>query len=496
MSPDRFDVDGIAQHSMIITTKWGRLLNWETGQKRHDTILGRYENKIAVHSFLNTRDSAWKILDTIPEQAVDVRAFEAQLARMFPKPPSLTRFIALFLSLNLLQGKNRNHTPTLEEENKAQLSEASLKPITLRLTNALRDEESYRKILACPESESQAILDTLQTGVNRLEEFPVAGGTFADIYRGEFERRDVCLKVIRSNQQTVYSRISKIIAREAIFWGQFSHPNLVPFYGLFRNGPELSLVSPWATNGDLAEYLRSNAKVERVLLCSDISEGLNYLHQNEMIHGDLKAANVLIDQSGRACIADFGLSSINDPDILHWASVSKPNGGAGGTTRWQAPELFGIDEAGNVADTTPPNTQASDIYAWACVCLEIFTGNAPFPGLQDTVVIQRVTVQKQKPFIPESAKATFGLSDDMRCLMNDCWAYDPLERPKTANLLSRLAPLKPKDTRPRISFKAGPAMRKDGLFNADVPLTMERLEMILARSPPPRSANEPLLTKP
>ena len=71
-----------------------------------------------------------------------------------------------------------------------------------------------------------------------------------------------------------------------------------------------------------------------------------------------------MDPSGRACIADFGLSAINDPQIAHWTSQSV--GRKGGSTRWQAPELVDPER-----DEVVPNSKESDVYAWSCVCYEV-----------------------------------------------------------------------------------------------------------------------------
>jgi serine/threonine protein kinase len=72
--------------------------------------------------------------------------------------------------------------------------------------------------------------------------------------------------------------------------------------------------------------------------------------------------NVLITQSRRACIADFGLATAKDSKTIVASHHSTRK--MGGTMRWQAPELSNPDE-------TQYNTKASDIYAFACVCYEV-----------------------------------------------------------------------------------------------------------------------------
>ncbi|KAG6805697.1 hypothetical protein H0H92_014346, partial [Tricholoma furcatifolium] len=98
---------------------------------------------------------------------------------------------------------------------------------------------------------------------------------------------------------------------------------------------------------------------------SDVAHGLEFLHEKNIVHGDLKGANVLINSSQRACLADFGLASASDPEVLLWASFSSYTS-KGGSVRWQAPELFDPE----AADELHYATKATDIYAWASVAYE------------------------------------------------------------------------------------------------------------------------------
>ena len=76
--------------------------------------------------------------------------------------------------------------------------------------------------------------------------------------------------------------------------------------------------------------------------------------------------NVLVNRSGRGCLADFGLANLVDEDVLRWTSIQTTGHGSSGTLRWQAPEL--IDPP---SDESAKATPASDIYSFACVCYEV-----------------------------------------------------------------------------------------------------------------------------
>ncbi|KAJ7504616.1 kinase-like domain-containing protein [Mycena galericulata] len=143
---------------------------------------------------------------------------------------------------------------------------------------------------------------------------PVAGGSFADIWKSHLHNETVCVKVMRVFATVEVETLLKGFHKEAIIWRQLAHPNLLPFFGVYflaDTRPRLCLVSPWMENGNIYNYLRSNtAGINRLTLVLDVAIGLEHLHSLKLVHGDLKAINVLVTRSGRAVLADFGLSSV------------------------------------------------------------------------------------------------------------------------------------------------------------------------------------------
>ncbi|KAG6831370.1 hypothetical protein H0H87_005300 [Tephrocybe sp. NHM501043] len=274
-------------------------------------------------------------------------------------------------------------------------------------------------------------------GIQQDESEPVTAGGFADIYRGTFEGHAVCLKAIRVYQDSQLDHLLKQFSKEVILWGQLSHPNVLPMYGLYRFKRRLCLVAPWMENGDIGVYLKQNPDADRLLLAADVGEGLSYLHKNNIIHGDLKGANVLIDEAGRARVSDFGISCVSDPDIVAWTSLSSMSS-KGGSLRWQAPELFDMEN-----DQAVKNSTFSDVYALGCVCYEVFTGNVPFHNVsRDATVMLQIQRGSRPSQPPESSLAwrKWGLTQAIWDLIQDCWKENPLSRPTTEEVLSRLNP--------------------------------------------------------
>ncbi|KAJ7235050.1 kinase-like domain-containing protein, partial [Mycena rebaudengoi] len=275
----------------------------------------------------------------------------------------------------------------------------------------------------------------------------VAAGGFGDIWKGLVRGQHVSVKVMRIFQQDDIEVVVKEFGREALIWRQLSHPNLLPFFGLYYWDERLCLVSPWMEDGNIHDFLKKTlaSEAERISLMLDISFGLEYLHQNHVVHGDLKAINVLVTPSRRACITDFGLSSIADVVTLrftHSTAIAK-----GATTRWQAPELLRGEH---------PNHYGSDIYAFACVCYEVrlpillpvsvliaylhqvLTGNAPFYEVQRDVAIILKVIAGERPSRPSGSGADPLLMNSLWTLLQNCWADNAENRPEATQIVKRL----------------------------------------------------------
>jgi len=221
-------------------------------------------------------------------------------------------------------------------------------------------------------------------------------------------------------------------------------------------------------------FLRANPEANRVHLCSDVAGGVAYLHGNDIVHGDLKGENILVDGSSRAYLCDFGLSGIEDPEVLHWSSQSHA-GSRGGTIRWQAPELIAADDY----DSAPLNTHATDVYAWSGVCYEIFTGRVPFFEYRDHTVLVKIMTGETPKRPRESESQAMGLTEDIWALMSECWMPNPRQRPTIQEVRRQLITVRPEDRRSPGEWKAASALQKHSLHDFDVPLILEDLKLII-----------------
>ncbi|KAJ7783392.1 kinase-like domain-containing protein [Mycena olivaceomarginata] len=248
-------------------------------------------------------------------------------------------------------------------------------------------------------------------------------GGFGDIFKGLVGGQSVAVKSMRQFKDDDVRVSLKKLGREAVIWRQLSHPNLLPFFGLYVHDNRPSLISPWMDNGDLKNFLNNApSDINCITLITDVAMGLEYLHRNNVVHGDLKTVNILVTPSGRACIADFGLASIVDELSLKMTFSSRS--GRAGTVRYQAPELL-MNECSTHF--------GSDVYAFACVCYEILTGKVPFYEIPNEMAVAIKVTNGARPSKPQVIFPEY-----LWPLVDDCWRQKADERPTTAVTLQRL----------------------------------------------------------
>ncbi|KAG8899135.1 hypothetical protein FRB99_006899, partial [Tulasnella sp. 403] len=225
----------------------------------------------------------------------------------------------------------------------------------------------------------------------------------------------VAVKVLRRTEEDPV-RLARHIRREAPVWHKLCHPNILPLIGIAEDTDRrLCLVSPWMGNGSLNDYLSSHPGANRPEFIVQTASALVYLHENGIVHGELKASNILVSSGGetRALLSNFGFSrrpvdsAISDPEVA-------------GAVRWQAPELW----------CCSPKSFQSDSYAFAMTVYEILSGNEPYhdstgnPGL--VLLIGRGKRPSKQPEVsPHSGESWTYLWD----VVEHCWKSDAYERP-------------------------------------------------------------------
>ncbi|CAE6440084.1 unnamed protein product, partial [Rhizoctonia solani] len=268
------------------------------------------------------------------------------------------------------------------------------------------------------EHDCQDITKSLE--LSTFHEHPSSHGGFSDIFRGELrDGRHVAVKALRVSAESLADNPNHLrqAARELHTWSKCNHPNVMPLLGLAVFRGRIGMVSPWMWNAKVASYLEENRNVNRYRLCVQISEGLSYLHQIRIVHGDLKGANVLISKEGAPVLIDFGNSILKD-QTLKFTQARSTNGM---TPRWSAAELL---------TGSSSHTEASDIYALG---MEIMTGMLPYQNLLKDALYYKVVMEKALPDRPVTTMPTGNEDEDKLWeLLTKCWSFNPEERPTAA----------------------------------------------------------------
>ncbi|KAJ8580331.1 kinase-like protein [Rhizopogon salebrosus TDB-379] len=216
-------------------------------------------------------------------------------------------------------------------------------------------------------------------------------------------------------------RFEKAMLRELEVWLRLKHSSIVPLLGTARvvGSPLLALVSQWMPSGTLSEYLGKHiAPSARIGL--GIAEGLNYLHSENVVHGDLHPGNVLIDSSGNPCLIDFGLATVvGDPEL----QLSATTLGRSFDSRWRAPEVIGID-----GDPGRP-TFKSDTHSFGSVMFLIVSGDVPWKEKKHSY---QICIELSKRVTPARPNSIFDIHWE---LIQKCWCWEPEHRPETTTLL-------------------------------------------------------------
>jgi len=214
-------------------------------------------------------------------------------------------------------------------------------------------------------------------------------------------------------------------------WRSLDHVNILPFLGIVTGFGDIpALVSPWCHNEDLCSYI--SPRVEpfgyhalRFSLLEQVLYGVEYLHSHDppIIHCDLKGLNILMTDDGRPLLSDFGSALVdlknNSAALNNSATLSTH-----GTLRWMSPEIMQGE----------PNSAHSDMWALACVAVELYSGGAP-PYAQFKDNDARVIVEVSKGAFPERPH---GCPGDLWFLLRQCWSLEPASRPSATEFIVRI----------------------------------------------------------
>jgi hypothetical protein len=306
-----------------------------------------------------------------------------------------------------------------------------------------RLEISFHQITFLPENATNVIdaWEVEPKNIHRVPNGQIGKGGSATVRKVTWLGNDFAEKCF-------YGRENEAMRKEASLLAGLSHPNILPLFCCVTRARSCSLVMELMDKDlrQLMEELVNNGSqdppfklLEAVDIMLQVAEGMNYLHQNRVVHRDLKSKNILVKHNERdrhvyAKVADFGLSKIKELSCTY-SNLTMDLG----TTRWMAPELFGDSEDHNVGPSSSTESNLTlnyhfkvDVYSFGMVCYEILTGCVPFFNIIKMTDLRKRIKDGLRPDMPEECPKK--LSN----LIQSCYRPDPEARPSFPDICVEL----------------------------------------------------------
>ncbi|KAG0708294.1 kinase-like domain-containing protein [Suillus ampliporus] len=284
--------------------------------------------------------------------------------------------------------------------------------------------------------------------------YPCSSGSFGVVYRCPIESSkgtmEVTVKVFKVDSGRAVGKTEKAINQELMVLHRLKHATIVPLLGTAHvESPFPALVSQWISSQSLYMYLEKEGMIAasaKVGLAIGIADGLKYrdlgfdnrildavgsihdtyypVHSNNVIHGDLHPANVLIDGSGNPRLTDFGLATVVGDAGLQLFTMTTNHSL---DSRWHAPEVIGIN-----GDPEKPSFK-SDIYSFGGVMFFITSGDAPWKEKKHS---RQISIELSKRAIHARPD---NILDRHWNLIQQCWSWHARDRPGAAEIIGCIA---------------------------------------------------------
>jgi len=245
----------------------------------------------------------------------------------------------------------------------------------------------------------------------------IGEGTFGAVFKAKWRGSTVACKKLH---RTDIADDIEDFKKEISILGRMRHPNILLYLGsVTTDQNNLCIVTEFLDGGNLHDALHER-KLRfdfrtNLSLMKQVAFGLNYLHLSNIIHRDLKLANILMDKHMNVKLCDFGLSITKKPNFEVTESVGSP--------LWRAPEVL----------LKKPYNQAADIYSFSLCCWELLSLEEPYLDIEDfDQLVRDVAIKGNRPTIPSFVPSELAL------MFRLGWDIDPHKRPNCAQIIAQL----------------------------------------------------------
>ncbi|XP_042440478.1 serine/threonine-protein kinase STY17-like [Zingiber officinale] len=246
----------------------------------------------------------------------------------------------------------------------------------------------------------------------------IACGSCGDLYRATYLGQDVAVKILKAEK--LNEAMALEFNQEVEILRKVHHNNVVSFIGACTMPNEFCIVTEYMTGGNLYDYLHKDHMTlelpQLLKFAIDICKGMDYLHENNIIHRDLKTANLLMDANNVVKVADFGVARFQNEEGIMTAET--------GTYRWMAPEVINHQLYDHKAD----------VFSFAIVLWELATSRVPYEKMSPLQAALGVR-QGLRPDPPNH------MHPRLQDLMQRCWDSIPGKRPSFKEITGELEEL-------------------------------------------------------
>lgn len=295
----------------------------------------------------------------------------------------------------------------------AHLNEVDLARIVRQQMQSLEEQLRHQVQPVTPLSEKYSLSKEFQVNLSDIVfQNKIGNSDIGMLYHGTWREQPVTIKWLEKlngeEERDHFMREAKVMSR-------LHNEYITPFYGACFEETRLCLLMGVMEKGSLSQALPTLSLQERFRMAQDLARGLAYLHDQEIVHGDIKPDHIGINQYNQAKWNDFGLVKTRAISIGSIAKVSQD-------ARWQAPESWQ-----RRAKISP----ASDVYSFGLLLWTLVTGRLPYSTLKDHDIIAQV-----KSGWRETISAD--VHHDLANLIAACWSANTSARPTARDIARTL----------------------------------------------------------